>query len=264
MAAAAVALTTVLAGCAQSSSQDLGSSTDSLGSPAPERPLPPGPEVDVETVAAGFSVPWDVVRDPQGVIVTGERDSGTLHAIRPNGERSTVEADLDELFGAGEAGLMGIALAGDFETSREVYTCHSQGGDAMENRVTAWTAEGDWSSLENPRVLVDGLLLADNGRHSGCRILVHPDGTLYIGTGDSGTGSAPQDLESLSGKILHITRDGEPADDTLGEDTPVLNYGHRNVQGLAVRPGTDQIFSAEHGPDVDDEVNLVIPGGNYG
>src|SRR5699024_7422552 len=76
----------------------------------------------------------------------------------------------------------------------------------------------------------------------------------------------------LSGKILHINRDGTTAVDTPIEgapaDSPVLTYGHRNVQGLALRPGTGtepgQILSAEHGPDVDDEVNLVQPGANYG
>lgn len=265
-AAAAVTVAVPLTACAQSSlpggGPGGGSSTDSLGSLAPERPLPPGPAVEVETVADGLTIPWDVVRDPEGVIVTGERGSGTLHAIRGGGERTTVEADFGELYNQRESGLMGMALAADFATSREVYTCHSDAA-AGDNRVTAWTATEDWSALKSPRVLVDGILLADQGLHSGCRILAHPDGTLYIGTGDAFTGPAPQDLDSLSGKILHITRAGEPADGTI-DDSPVLTYGHRNVQGLALRPDSDQIVSAEHGPDVDDEVNLVLPGSNYG
>lgn len=221
-----------------------------------------GPAVEVETVADGLTIPWDVVRDPEGVIVTGERGSGTLHAIRAGGERTVVEADLGEVYDRGESGLMGIALAADFAASREVYMCHSDAA-AGDNRVTAWTAAEDWSALESPRVLVDGILLAERGLHSGCRILAHPDGTLYIGTGDAFTGPAPQDLDSLSGKILHVTRTGAPADDTIG-GSRVLTYGHRNVQGLALRPDSDQIVSAEHGPDVDDEVNLVLPGSNYG
>lgn len=221
-----------------------------------------GPAVEVETVADGLTIPWDVVRDPEGVIVTGERGSGTLHAIREGGERTVVGADLGEVYDRGESGLMGIALAADFATSREVYTCHSDAA-ADDNRVTAWTAAEDWSALESPRVLVDGILLAERGLHSGCRVLAHPDGTLYVGTGDAFTGPAPQDLGSLSGKILHVTRAGAPADDTI-DDSRVVTYGHRNVQGLAVRPGSDQIVSAEHGPDVDDEVNLVLPGSNYG
>jgi len=267
----AMAVAVTLAACSPTSNPDGGSpgdgaggsaSTGSPGAPASGRPLPPGPGVEVETVADGLTIPWDVVRDPEGVIVTGERGSGTLHAIREGGERTVVEADVGEVYDRGESGLMGIALAADFATSREVYTCHSDAA-AGDNRVTAWTAAEDWSALESPRVLVDGILLAERGLHSGCRVLAHPDGTLYVGTGDAFTGPAPQDLGSLSGKILHVTRAGAPADDTI-DDSRVVTYGHRNVQGLAVRPGSDQIVSAEHGPDVDDEVNLVLPGSNYG
>ncbi|MEH6623843.1 MAG: PQQ-dependent sugar dehydrogenase [Dietzia maris] len=268
----AVAVVVTLTACSTTGDPDgVGSGgTDSGGAPGagpvgsqpPGQPATQGPVVEVETVADGLTIPWDVVRDPEGVIVTGERGSGTLYAIRGNGERTVVDADLGELYDRGESGLMGMALAEDFATSREVYTCHSS-AEADDNRVTAWTAAEDWSALESPRVLVDGILLADRGLHSGCRILVHPDGTLYIGTGDAFTGPAPQDLDALSGKILHITRDGAPAGDTIG-DSPVLTYGHRNVQGLALRPDSGQIVASEHGPDVDDEVNLVLPGSNYG
>ncbi|WP_291081837.1 PQQ-dependent sugar dehydrogenase [Dietzia sp. UBA5065] len=269
-AAAAIIAVLPLTACAQSmipGGGPVGSTTDSLGSLAPERPLAPGPEVAVDVVAGGFTVPWDVVRDPTGVIVTGERGSGTLYALGPGAQRSVVRADFGQLFAQAESGLMGLALAADFADSREVYTCHSS-ADHSDNRVTAWTAAEDWSELADPRVLVEGIPLSDGGLHSGCRILAHPDGTLYIGTGDAFTGPAPQDPTSLSGKILHVDRDGTPAGDTdidgAPADSPVLTYGHRNVQGLALQPGSGRIYSAEHGPAVDDEVNLVRPGGNYG
>ena len=228
--------------------------------------LDPGPAVEIEPILDGLSIPWDVVRDPDGVVVTGERDSGEVFAITPQGGSTLVEADFGELHTRGESGLMGIALASDFETSREVYTCHSS-ADHGDNRVTAWTAADDWSALEAPEVIVEGIPLQEYGYHSGCRILAHPDGTLYIGTGDSFDGPTPQDPDSLGGKILHVDRSGAPAADTI-DASGVLTYGHRNVQGLALRPGTGtdpgQILAAEHGPDFDDEVNLVIPGSNYG
>lgn len=265
-AAAAVTVALPLTACAQSmipGGGPVGSSTDSLGSLAPERPLSPGPEVDVDVLADGFTIPWDVARDPSGVVVTGERGSGALHAIRPGGDKSAIQADLGPVFNEAESGLMGIALAADFGQSREVYTCHSS-ADHSDNRVTAWTAANDWSALESPRVVVDGIPLSEGGFHSGCRILPIADGSLYIGTGDTFSGPGPQDPDSLAGKILHVNRDGTPADDTISDDSPVLTTGHRNVQGLAAQPGTDRIYSAEHGPNVDDEVNLVQPGGNYG
>lgn len=265
-AAAAVTVALPLTACAQSmipGGGPVGSSTDSLGSLAPERPLPPGPEVEVDVLAGGFTIPWDVARDPSGVVVTGERGSGALFAIRPGGDKSAIQADLGPVFNEAESGLMGIALAADFETSRELYTCHSS-ADHNDNRVTAWTATSDWSAIESPRVVVDGIPLSEGGFHSGCRILPMADGSLYIGTGDTFSGPGPQDPDSLAGKILHVNGDGSPAADTISDDSPVLTIGHRNVQGLAAQPGTDRIYSAEHGPNVDDEVNLVQPRGNYG
>ena len=269
--AAAVTMAVPLTACAQSmlpgGGPITGSNTDSLGSLAPETPLAPGPEVSVDVLADGLTIPWDVVRDPSGVVVTGERGSGTLHAIHPDESRTTIDADLGEVFAEAESGLMGLALAHDFETSREVYTCHSS-ADHSDNRITAWTAADDWSALTDPQVLVSDIPLSEGGLHSGCRILAHSDGTLYIGTGDAFTGPAPQDPNSLSGKILHIKRDGTTAvkNPIAGapSNSPVLTFGHRNVQGLAAQPGTNRIYSAEHGPSVDDEVNLVTAGGNYG
>src|SRR5699024_2445266 len=118
-----------------------------------------------------------------------------------------VEADLGQLFAGGESGLMGIALAHDFATSREVYTCHSvdfPGGVPGDSRVTAWRAADDWSRLDEIDVIVPGIARQDIGHHSGCRILAHPDGSLYIGTGDTFHGSVPQDMQSLGGKVLHV------------------------------------------------------------
>lgn len=254
-------------------SSALGSVTGSLGSAGsssttppedryPAEPLPVGPEVEFETVHEGLSIPWDVVRDPDGVIVTGERGTGKVVAINPDGTSSRVEADFGRIFSGGESGLMGIALAHDFDSSREVYTCHSD-ADAGDSRVTAWRAADDWSALDGPRVIVPGIARQNIGHHSGCRILAHPDGSLYIGTGDTFHGSVPQDLNSLGGKVLHVERDGTPASDTI-DGSPILTYGHRNVQGLALQPGTGRIFSAEHGTHRDDEINLLRPGGNYG
>lgn len=244
----------------------LGSANSSTDTPQEDRyptePLPVGPEVKFEIVHEGLSIPWDVVSDPDGVIVTGERGTGNVFAISPDGSPQSVEADFGNLFTGGEAGLMGIALAHDFATSREVYTCHSD-ADAGDSRITAWRAADDWSALESPEVILPGIARQNIGHHSGCRILAHSDGSLYIGTGDTFHGHVPQDMKVLGGKVLHVKRDGTPAADTIN-GSPILTFGHRNVQGLALQPGTGRIFSAEHGTKRDDEINLLKPGGNYG
>ena len=112
--------------------------------------------------------------------------------------------------------------------------------------------------------MIDGFPIR-TGRHGGCRILAQPDGTLWIGTGDSAQPSVPQDPDSLGGKVLRVdAASGNPAPGNPDPASPVYTLGHRNVQGLAVRPGTDQVFSVEQGPDRDDEVNLLAAGANYG
>ena len=104
-----------------------------------------------------------------------------------------------------------------------------------------------------------------SGRHGGCRLRFGPEGYLWIATGDAISGTVPQDLTSLGGKVLRVdasTGAGAPANPFA--PSRVYTYGHRNVQGLALRPGTSQMWSVEHGPSVDDEINRLVAGRNYG
>ena len=103
--------------------------------------------------------------------------------------------------------------------------------------------------------------------HDGGRLFVH-DGALYVTAGDAGESDLAQDPERLNGSVLRLTFDGDPHPDNPAVGHPaVFTYGHRNPQGLAVRPGGDAggaLYQTEHGPDTDDEVNRLEPGGNYG
>lgn len=220
------------------------------------------PALNVTPVLEDLERPWDVVRAPDGTVLTGER-SGRFVIRDAAGEQRELDADMDDLYATGETGLMGLALAPDFETSRTLYTCQGVVGDDGNNiGVFAWTVDDAWTSLTRTGAVVDDIPVAEGGRHGGCRILPDPaDGSLYIGTGDTATPSVPQDRESLGGKVLHVNADGSPAD---GSPDRIFTLGHRNVQGLAFRPGTDQIFEVEQGSTRDDELNLLEPGGNYG
>ncbi|WP_166531762.1 PQQ-dependent sugar dehydrogenase [Blastococcus xanthinilyticus] len=247
-----VAAILLTAGCSGAASEP------GPGAAAPSVPVatPTGaPELAVEVLAEGFEHPWDVVQAPDGTLLVDERGGG-FTAVLPDGAVREVAADLGDLFAEGETGLMGLALDPAFADDRRLYSC--QGATSGEVQVIAWTVADDWSGLtrtDDP--LVGGLPLNErSGRHGGCRLEFAPDGALLIGTGDTATGSAPQDPGSLGGKVLR-------ADPVTGEVT-VWTSGHRNVQGLAVRPGSGQVFSVEHGPDRDDEVNLLADGANYG
>ncbi|WP_206489016.1 sorbosone dehydrogenase family protein [Rhodococcus sp. KRD162] len=246
----------------------------STGATAQPDPLP---DLTVTTVLDGLAKPWDVVVAPDGTVLTGER-AGRFVIRDVSGTTRELAADLDDLYASGETGLMGIALATDFDSSRTIYTCQGVLGDGgagtgsagtgsagggSDNHIAvfSWTVDPEWTALTRTGTLVDDIPVADGGRHGGCRILAHPDGTLYVGTGDTASPTVPQSRDSLGGKVLHIEADGSPAADSPDR---IFTLGHRNVQGLAIRPGTDQIYEVEQGTSRDDELNLLVPGGNYG
>lgn len=245
---------------------------------APTACAEPAPPLQVTTVMDGLAKPWDVVVAPDGAILTGER-AGRFVVKRPDGTVGEMTADLSDLYAEGETGLMGIALASDFATSRTVYTCqgHRQAGGGSlgagslgsadagtDIRVVSWTADLEWTTLTRTGDVLTGIPTGAGGRHGGCRILAHPDGTLYIGTGDTASPTVPQDRNSLGGKVLHVDADGSPAAGNPFPDSPVFTLGHRNVQGLALQPGTGRIYGIEQGTSRDDEVNLLDAGNNYG
>ncbi|MCX5041909.1 PQQ-dependent sugar dehydrogenase [Aldersonia sp. NBC_00410] len=232
---------------------------------APPPTAPPAadlPSVEVSTVLDGLDHPWDVVTAADGTLLTGER-GGRFVALLPTGERRELRADLGDLFARGETGLMGLALV-ESAQGRKLFSCQGfQDGGQNDVRVVSWTIDPQWTELIRTGTVIDGFP-STSGRHGGCRIL--PIGNdLLIGTGDSAQPTVSQDPESLGGKVLRV--DAETGLPTAGNpygDSPVYTLGHRNVQGLAVRPGTDEVYSVEHGPTVDDEVNLLEPGANYG
>jgi len=120
------------------------------------------------------------------------------------------------------------------------------------------------------KTLLSGLPIS-TGRHSGCRPEIAADGALLVGTGDTAQGNIPQDRTILGGKVLRLDlKSGDPLPDnpfassSNRRERYVLSYGHRNVQGVAVQPGTGVVYTAEHGPSFNDEVNRIRAGANYG
>jgi glucose/arabinose dehydrogenase len=156
-----------------------------------------------------------------------------------------------------EGGLLGIATSPGFATDRTLYASVS-GED--QNRIVALTIADDYGSLFVDRVLLDGIQTAD--RHHGGRIVVGPDGHLWIGTGDAFEPENAATDDSLNGKILRIALDGSIPDDNPGP-SPIYSSGHRNVQGIAFGPdGTP--YASELGHRTWDEVNVLRAGADYG
>ncbi|MDO5739903.1 MAG: PQQ-dependent sugar dehydrogenase [Ornithinimicrobium sp.] len=274
--AVAVVGSSVLAGCtgpdapeaeptSMSSATSSGQAHTGDGAGSTEGAAALAPRLDVEVVMEGLDIPWDVQFLPDGTALVTER-TGRLLARSPDGQVRQISTDLSVL-ASGEAGLLGIAVSPDFAQDRMIFLCHASDSAAVpEVRVTRLALDAGATKATTGRVVVDSLPFT-SGRHSGCRLLFTPDGTLLVGTGDAADESNPQDLSSLGGKVLALTPDGDPAEaagSVEGADARILTYGHRNVQGLAVQPTTGLVWEVEHGPDVDDEVNVLVPGSNYG
>jgi glucose/arabinose dehydrogenase len=225
------------------------------GSPQEVSGTAPGPPaLSVTTLVGGLVIPWDLGFTPDGPLLFTERP-GRLKARLGDGTVRTLADVGGSLNTDGERGLLGLAVDPGFAVNRTIYTCQSNRSPA-EVRVVKWTVDGGYTSataVANPFV---GGMPSTATVHNGCRPRFGADGFLYVGTGDSAQGPAPQSDASRGGKVLRV----DPATGA----TSVFTKGHRNVQGLALRPGTDQLFSVEHGPDRDDEVNLLRAGANAG
>jgi glucose/arabinose dehydrogenase len=233
------------------------------------------PRLKVEVVASGLEHGWDVGFLPDGKVLVTERP-GRLKLLsggRAGATVTPVAADFSDVLVRGEGGLMGLLVHPDFAGSRRFTTCqtHLEGGTAQDIRLVTWRLAENGASASKIADLVTGLPVNPSGRHSGCRPALAADGSVLVGTGDTARATVAQDRTSLGGKVLRIDlATGGPAPGNPFADSPdprtrlIYTYGHRNVQGVAPRPGTAQVFTAEHGPTENDEINLLRSGANYG
>ena len=228
-----------------------------VGEPAP------APELSVRELVSGLSHPWDIAFTPDGTMLFTERP-GVLSSRLTDGTIQTVTADFSDLWVSVKTGLMGIVTDPDFASNRRFYTCQGHWDVAVQ--VVSWTIDDGYTTatrVDDPLVYWE---ISNFGAGlAGCRVRFGPQGYLWISTGDGGVQTNAQDLGSLAGKILRVDAStGAGAPTNPFAPSPVYTYGHRNPQGLALRPGTNQMWSVEHGPHWDDEINLLVAGGNYG
>ena len=228
------------------------------------------PTVRVTTMVSGLSNPWDLIW--VGDLMLYDLRAGQVWSKRgSNAPRRVSISGFPSIYANGEGGLLGMVADPAAPTNKRFYTCQavrSSTGNPLDVRVLRWRLTSDSTAVSDGAPVVTGLPLT-SGRHSGCRLRFGGDGRLYVGTGDAAVGTNPQSLASLGGKVLRVNWNGTiPTDNPFysrgGNARYVWNSGHRNIQGLALRPGTSELWSAEHGSDRDDEINLSVRGGNYG
>jgi glucose/arabinose dehydrogenase len=268
LALGSLALTLAVSGCASDTTEPIPRVTQPTDLPSQPTPSETTPSETAPSQPAGtrdpealgplvdrLEVPWGVDFLPDGAAVVTERISGRVLRVTADGELSPLGA-VETAVPQGEAGLLGVAVSPDFATDRTVFLYLTTGSD---NRVVR--ARLDGSRLGATNVVLDGI--PAGFIHDGGRIAFGPDGYLYVTTGETGDPELAQDPDSLAGKILRITADGEPAPGNPDPDSPVWSLGHRNVQGLAW-DDQDRLWASEFGDSEWDELNLIEKGGNYG
>lgn len=223
-------------------------------SPSSSPPATPGGADTPRDVATGLEAPWSIATHGDVVLIS-ERDSARIRQLLPDGALREVGV-VPRVVHGGEGGLLGLA----FDDDRRLYA-YSTG--PRGNRIERFALAGDESALRlgAAEPILDGLPSGPN--HNGGRIAFGPDGMLYATVGDAGDPSLARDAASLGGKILRMTPDGDPAPGNPDPASLVYSLGHRNVQGIAwSSDGT--MFATEFGQNTWDELNRIVPGGDYG
>jgi glucose/arabinose dehydrogenase len=214
----------------------------------------------IEIIADNLTVPWAVAVSNMGRIYITER-TGTIRIL----ENGTLISEplinlVSPFISRGEGGLLGIALDPNYSQNHNIYIMHTYlEGNTVYNRVVRLFEEGNKAVIDY--ILIDRI--PGGTIHNGGRIKFGPDQKLYITTGDAGRPFLAQDLNSTAGKILRISSDGTIPEDNPLPGSPIYSFGHRNPQGLA----WDQrgvLYASEHGQTAHDEINLILPGRNYG
>lgn len=231
-----------------------------------------------EVVATGLETPWAIAFLNDGAMLVTER-KGRLRLVTRAGLEPNPVAVIP-VHAENESGLLGIALAPSFATTRQFFLYYTyEANGRVANRIERWILASDAHSASPERVLVD--TIAASPGHDGGRLRIGPDGMLYAGTGDARNRDLPPDVESLNGKILRMTVDGQvPPDNPWAGKFPFVR-GVRNVEGfdwLDARTGTAAragapdplLVVADHGPSGElgrkgnDEITVTLAGANLG
>ncbi len=269
LAAAALLLT---AGCSSDDGGTAGGngsaspSDTAAGASPPERtagetPPAKGSVKVVRTVATGLSTPWGLAPLADGDLLVSSRDEATITRIDGKTGGKTELGEVPGVSPAGEGGLLGIALSPEYASDHMIYAYFTSASDNRVVRMRYDEQKPSGEQLGAPDTVLRGI--PKGVIHNGGRIAFGPDRMLYVGTGESGDTGLSQDRDSLGGKILRLTPEGEPAPGNPFPDSPVYSYGHRNVQGLAW-DREQRLFASEFGQNTWDELNAIKPGDNYG
>jgi len=222
-----------------------------------------------DVITSTLTSPWGVKVLPDGRLLVTQK-TGTFRIVTTAGVVSAPITGAPAVNAAGQGGLLGLVLDPEFTTNRMLYWVFSEPGNSTA--VAKGKLSADEKTIEGATVIYRAIPANASTLHYGGRILFDKTGNLIVSTGERSvleTRPLSQSLTSGLGKVVRITKEGQPATgnptfSVTGALPELYTYGHRNPQGLALHPGTGEIWLSEHGPRGGDEINRLKGGSNYG
>ncbi len=227
---------------------------------------------EVVTLTSELDNPWAVVELPDGRLAITEK-GGSMRIATKDGSVSNKIKGFPEVDDRNQGGLLDVAPAPDFESSRVLYFSFAE--KTPKGSLTAvgkGSLSDDESVIKNFTIIYRAIPYFDNSMHFGSRLVFDKEGNIFLSTGERSsleTRYNSQKLETAHGKVIHITPEGKPVEGNPFINQPgalpeIFSYGHRNPQGLDIHPTTGELWLSEMGPRGGDEINLIKPGKNYG
>lgn len=215
------------------------------------------PSDSIRVLRSDLNFPWEILWGKDDHIWMTER-GGKVSQLDPLTGKTLFSTTLSDVVSMGEGGLLGMVQHPDFQSNGYLYVAYGYNGSGgYREKVVRLRFQNN--SLASPLVIVDNI--AGASIHNGCRLAVM-NNQLFISTGDASNSALAQDNSSINGKVLRVNLDGTiPADNPI-PGSPVYSLGHRNIQGLVAVNNT--IYASEHGANIEDELNIIEKGRNYG
>ncbi|SFJ34518.1 Glucose/arabinose dehydrogenase, beta-propeller fold [Phyllobacterium sp. CL33Tsu] len=223
-----------------------------------------------ETVASNLDHPWSLAFLPDGALLVTER-AGNMRIVK-DGNVSEPLKGVPKVAAMGQGGLLDVVVAPDFAQSGSIFFTFSEPGkDGAGTAIASarLVRSGQGGTLEDVTVLTSMRKKTSKGQHFGSRIVITPDGKLFVTMGERGDRNRAQDFKDEAGSVLRINADGTtPADNPFADGNKGLpqiwSKGHRNPQGATWDPVTQTLLTVEHGAKGGDEINQPQAGKNYG
>jgi glucose/arabinose dehydrogenase len=229
--------------------------------------------VILESLSDKLNKPWGIAFLPDSSILITERSGSIYHYISsPNSSQSqmSIVNGVPQVIASGQGGMLDIVVHPNYVNNKLIFFTASHGTTNNFSTVL-FRAEFIGGQLSNVKKIFQAADYNNtSNKHFGSRIVIDSDGFIFVGLGDRyNDRDYAQNLSYHNGKVIRIKDNGDIPKDNPFVSTPnakpeIWSYGHRNIQGLAIHPETNKLWSHEHGPKGGDEINIIKKGANYG